>query len=255
MIDSYEGDEILRMIDKNSPIPIYHQLYECLKKRIKNGEFKVGEYLPSENSLADFYDVSRLTVRQALSKLVEDGIVEKLRGKGTRVKNEKNVENLTELSGFTDEARRNGYIPSSIVMQNTIVDAPFYIIEKLKLPQKSKMILLKRLRMLNGTPYAIEWAYLNPAVDTRLLNILEMDMSNGSLYDFFKNVLNLRLEYGDETLEVGHASVEDARLLGIHVNDCIVLRRRFTYTDNSECIEYVQSIYRGDKYKFTIRIG
>ena len=243
------------MIDKGSPIPIYHQLYEILKLKIENGEFKSGEYLPSENMLAQFYHVSRLTVRQALSKLVESGFVEKQRGKGTRIKGKKNVESLMELKGFTEEAKERGHSPASIVMQNTLVDAPFFIADKLHLPQKSKMILLKRLRLLDGIPYAIEWSYINPAVDTRLLNILEMDMSKASLYDFFKNVLKLKMEYADETLEVGRASAEEAKLLGIHADDCVALRRRYTYVSNSRCIEYVYSIYRGDKYKFTIRLG
>jgi GntR family transcriptional regulator len=249
------GDDFMDTIDKNSPVPIYYQLYKLLKSRIENGEFKVGDYLPSENTLANYYNVSRLTVRQALSKLVESGLVEKRRGKGSLVKNQKNVENLMELKSFTQEAKESGHVPSSIVMQNTLVDTPFFIAEKLNLPPKSKMILLKRLRLLDKVPYAIEWAYINPGMDTRLLNILEMDMSKASLYNFIKNSLKIKLEYADETLEVGHVSPEEAQLLGIRADDCVVLRRRFTYVKGSQCIEYVRSVYRGDKYRFTIRIG
>ncbi|WP_456400315.1 GntR family transcriptional regulator [Mesoaciditoga sp.] len=245
----------MKTIDRSSPIPIYHQLYELLKIKIENGEFTVGQYLPSETSLAKRYGVSRLTVRQALSKLVEDGLIEKHRGKGTKVRSRKNVENLMELRSFTEEARESGHVPSSIVMQNTLVDTPFFVADKLNLPSKSKMILLKRLRLLDGVPYVIEWAYINPGVDTRLLNILEMDMSKASLYDYIKKTLEIKFEYAYETLEVGHASAEEARLLSIKTGDCVALRKRFTYTENGECIEYTQSIYRGDKYKFKIRKG
>lgn len=241
-------------INKKSPIPIYHQLYEILKKKIKNGTFKAGEYLPSENKLAEYYGVSRLTVRQALSELVEEGMVKKRRGKGTLIVHPKNIENLTELRGFTDDARMSGHVASSIVFENRLVDAPNVITDKLKLPIGSKVILLKRLRLLDEVPYAIEWAYINPAIDTRILNILEMDMSKSSLYDFFRNTLAIKMQYADETLEVAQADGENAEFLKINAGDCVVLRKRFTYIDDEKCVEYVQSLYRGDKYKFSIHL-
>lgn len=241
-------------IDKKSPIPIYHQLYGILKKKIKDGVFKAGEYLPSENKLAQNYEVSRLTVRQALSELVEEGMVNKKRGKGTLIVHPKNIENLTELRGFTDDARMSGHTASSVVFENRLVDAPNVITDKLKLPIGSKVILLKRLRLLDNVPYAIEWAYINPAIDTRILNILEMDMSKSSLYDFFRNTLRIKMQYADETLEVAQADGENAEFLKINAGDCVVLRKRFTYIDDEKCLEYVQSLYRGDKYKFNIRL-
>ncbi len=245
----------MKKIDKSSPIPIYHQLYEILKSEIKNGIFKAGAYLPSENSLARSYGVSRLTVRQALSELLEEGFVEKYRGKGTLVKEPKNIENLTELKGFTDEARMSGQSSSSIVLENKLVDAPSIVIEKLNLPAGSKMILLKRLRMLDGIPYAVESAYMNPAIDTRLLSILDKDMSQASLYDFLRKELKFDLKYADETLEVASVDTRTAELLNISAGECVVLRKRFTYITNDKCIEYVFSIYRGDKYRFNIRIS
>jgi len=241
-------------IDKNSPIPIYHQLYRILREKIKNGTFNIGEYLPPENTLAKSYHVSRLTVRQALAELVEEGLIKKRRGKGTLVVQPKNVENLTELRGFTDDARMLGYTPSSVVLENKLVDVPAIAMKRLNLQVGSKVVLLKRLRLLNETPYAIEWAYLNPALDTRILSILEMDMSKSSLYDFFRNTLGIKMKYADETLEVARANKENSHLLKINIDECVVLRRRFTYTQEEKCIEYVQSIYRGDKYKFNIRL-
>ena len=242
-------------IDKDSPIPIYHQLYEILRTKIKDGVFKVGEYLPPENKLAQTYKVSRLTVRQALAELVEEGLIKKRRGKGTLVIRPKNVENLMELRGFTDDAKKAGYTPASVVLENKLVDVPSIAAEKLNLQIGSKVILLKRLRLLDESPYAIEWAYVNLALDTRILSILEMDMSKSSLYDFFRNTLGIKIKYADETLEVTRADKENADFLNIKVGDCVVLRKRFTYTQEGKCIEYVQSLYRGDRYKFNIRLS
>ena len=241
-------------IDKDSPIPMYHQLYGILKSKIEKDQMKPGDFLPSENKLAKMYNVSRLTVRQALSELAEEGLIERQRGKGTVIIQPKNIENLTELKGFTDEAHMTGHSASSVVIGNKLVDTPVTLLEKLNLPVGSKVVLLKRLRLLDKIPYAIEWAYINPAVDTRVLNILEMDMSKFSLYEFFRKTLELELQYADETLEVTLATSESAKFLDISPGDCVVLRKRFTYVYDEKCVEYVQSLYRGDKYKFNIRL-
>ena len=241
-------------LNKKSPMPIYHQLYGILKEKIINGEYQTGSYLPSESKLAEIFKVSRLTVREALSELVEEGFIEKKRGRGSIVVMPKNVENLTGLHSFTQDAKLRNHLPGSLVIENKLVDVPPYISEKLNLPIGSKMVLLKRLRLLDNIPYAIEWAYINPLIDTRILNVLEIDMSENSLYEFFKHKLNIKLIYADETLEVAHASQEAQKLLKITMNSCVVLRKRFTYIEGNRCIEYVQSLYRGDKYRFTVRL-
>ncbi len=241
-------------INRNSPIPLYYQVYEILKKRIKSGEFRPGNYLPSENRLAEYYGVSRLTIREALSELAKEGLIEKKKGKGSIVTGPKNVENLTGLHGFTEEARIAGSKPASLVLENRLVDVPPHISEKLGLPTGSKVVLLKRLRLLDDIPYAIESAYINLMIDIRILNILDMDMSKNSLYEFFRKTLKLKLAYADETLEVTKATPETQKLLKIPKDACVVLRNRFTYIEDNRCIEYVQSLYRADRYRFSVRL-
>ena len=241
-------------INRESPIPLYYQIYELLKKRIRSGEFRLGDYLPSENQLTAYYGVSRLTVREALSELAKEGLIEKRKGRGSIVVGPKNIENLTGLHGFTEEAKLAGAKPTSLVLENRLVDAPPYVSEKLGLPHGSKMVLLKRLRFLDNTPYAIESAYLNLMVDVRILNILEMDMSKHSLYEFLRKTLKLKLIYADETLEFAKTTKEAQKLLQLPKDACIVRRNRFTYIEGNRCIEYVQSLYRSDRYTFTVRL-
>jgi GntR family transcriptional regulator len=248
----YLEGEIMK-IDRKNPMPIYHQIYRDLKERIE-GDLISGEYLPSEDELADQYGVSRLTVRQALKNLMEDGIIEKQRGKKSKIKEIKNIENLSQLKGFTQDAILLGHTPSSVVLANKLINVPDQAFDKFKVPRGSKVIFLNRLRLLDGIPYAIEMAYINVSIDVKLLDILDMDMSKSSLYAFFKDEVGLKLEYADETIEVVQANSENTKLLGIQSGNCILLRNRFTYTHDGQCIEYVQSYYRGDKYKFNIRI-
>lgn len=240
-------------IDRTDPMPVYHQIYIDLKEKIEK-KFKGGEYLPSEEALAEAYGVSRLTVRQALKNLMEDGLIKKQRGKKSKITETKNIESLSELKGFTQDAIILGHVPSSIVLANKLVNIPENAVDKFKVPAQSKVILLSRLRLLDNIPYAIEMAYINVSIDVKLLDILDLDMSNSSLYAFFKDQMGLKLEYADETIEVMSVSLENAKLLGIQPGSCILLRNRFTHASDGQCIEYVQSYYRGDRYKFNIRI-
>lgn len=240
-------------IDRKDPTPIYHQIYMDLKEKIEK-EFKPGQSLPSEEELARIYGVSRLTIRQSLKNLVEDGFIEKQRGRKSRIVEGKNIQNLSELRGFTQEALLLGHVPSSVVIANKLVSASESIAEKFEIQPGTKVIFLNRLRLLDGIPYAIEYTYVNISVNFKLLDILDMDMSKSSLYAFFRENVGLKLEYADETIEVVQASGENAKLLGIQNGSCILLRNRYTYTSNEDCVEYVQSYYRGDKYKFTVRI-
>ncbi len=185
---------------------------------------------------------------------MEDGIIEKQRGKKSKIREIKNIENLSQLKGFTQDAILLGHVPSSAVLANKLINVPDQAIEKFKIPNGTKVIFLNRLRLLDGIPYAIEMAYINVSIDVKLLNILDMDMSKSSLYAFFKDEVGLKLEYADETIEVVQANSENAKLLAIQNGNCILLRNRFTYINDGQCIEYVQSYYRGDKYKFNIRI-
>lgn len=244
----------LQVIDRSSPVPIYYQLYLLIKSEIEEGNYKPEEYLPSENEYSEKYGISRLTVRQSLRKLVENGLVETKKGKGTRVLFPKNITSLTHLKGFTEEAELSGHKAGSVVIENKLIDIPSEAREVMKLPDKSKVILLKRLRLLDGTPFAIESAYINTSIDVRALVLLETDMANRSLYGYIEKNLDVSVKYADETIEISKAIPEVAKFLKIAENDSVMLRKRFTYTKNSQCFEYVKSFYRGDRYKFNVRI-
>lgn len=242
------------MVDRNSPVPIYYQLYLLIKSEIEDGNYNPEEYLPSENEYSEKYNISRLTVRQALRKLVENGLVETQKGKGTRVLFPKNVTSLTHLKSFTEEAESSGHKAGSIVIENRLIDIPPEARSVMKLPDKSKVILLKRLRLLDEIPFAIESAYINTGTDVRILTLLGVDMTNRSLYRYIERNLDVSIEYADETIEISRAIPEIASLLKITENDSVMLRKRFTYTKDSRCFEYVKSFYRGDRYKFNVRI-
>lgn len=242
-------------LDRTLPVPLYYQLYKQLKKRILNAELKPGDALHSEFEFCKEYSISRLTVRKALEELSREGLITRSRGRGTFVAQSKQEENLTELKGFTDEVKEQGQKTTSIVIENKIVEPPPEVVQCFGISDDTPVILLKRLRLVDGSPMALESAYFNTTLNPRLLKLVQMDMAHNSVYHFLKNDLAVVLEYADEIIEV-HKPVEgDRDLLKMKVSDCAALRRRYTYIAENKCIEYVISLYRGDKYKFKVRLG
>jgi len=242
-------------LDRSLPIPLYYQLYKALKKKILNSDLKPGDPLNSEFEFCKEYSISRLTVRKALEELSREGLITRSRGKGTFVSQSKQEENLTELKGFTDEVTILGQKTSSIVLENGLVEPPPEVVKCFGISDDTPVIFLKRLRLVDNAPMAIESAYFNTTLNPRLLKLMQMDMTKKSVYHFFKTDLGIVLEYADEIIEV-HKPIEDDReMLKMKTGDCAVLRRRYTYIGEKKCIEYVMSLYRGDKYKFKVRLG
>ena len=231
------------------PIPMYYKLYKQLKERILKGYYSSGK-LPTEKELCEEFNVSRMTVRKALERLVIEGLIERKKGKGTFIRNVQGEEHLTKLTGFTEEVGENRV--KSKVLVNKLVRVPPEAKNVFNLPEGSPVVMLKRIRYIDDTPVAVEEAYLNPVVDVRILNILEKDMSKESLYKILRNEIGITLEKADEIIEVTELSGQQARLLNLKKGKCALLRKRYTYTTDGQCVEYVVSLYRGDKFKFRV---
>ncbi len=231
------------------PVPLYYKIYRDLREKIVNGYFKDGK-IPTEKELCKEYGVSRMTIRKALEQLIMEGLIERKKGKGTFVKKKGSEEKLSKLSGFTEEVGRDRV--TSKVLSNKLVRIPFEAKDKFGLPEDALVLLLKRVRYIDGEAVAVEEAYLNPSIDVRILKIIEMDMSNRSLYEFLRNDLGISLDHAEETIEVVNLSSSHAKLLDQPSGKCALLRKRYTYTSDDKCIEYVQSVYIGDKFKFQV---
>ena len=235
---------------RETSVAVYYQIYRDLKEQIERGVY--SEKLPTEEQLCSDFKVSRSTLRRALDELKRELIIESRRGSGTYVCSRKREESIVSLTGFTEEALRDGKKATSRVIANTIVSPPEAITALFDIPSGAMVVCLKRVRYLDNEPYAIEEAFLNPAVDIRVLGVVEKNMSRDSLYTFLKNDLGILLNYAQETIEVCQMSREQARLLRLAEGALAIMRERFTYTDKDLCIEVVRSIYRGDRYKLRV---
>lgn len=237
----------MNAIYRNSPVPRYHQLKEILRERIRSGELKPGDLVPSERELSETFGISRMTARQAITELVNEGVFYREQGKGTFVARNKITQQLMRLSGFTEDISARGQQPSTKVLVAHMAPADEVTADRLRVDVGQLVVYLERLRLADGEPLAIERSRLHFKGCERLL---EEDFEHSSLYQMLETKFGISLMEADQEIEAGLANAEDAPILDIPVSSSVLFIRRTTYTDRNTPIEYAQSVYRGNKYIF-----
>src|SRR5215475_4846403 len=146
------GSYTMHTIYRNSPVPRYHQLKEILREKIRAGEWKPGDLIPSERELSETYGISRMTTRQAITDLVNEGVFYREQGKGTFVTRNKITQQLMSLTGFTEDIRARGQNPSTRVLSARLGHADEIVAERLRVAPGQAIVLLQRLRLADGEP-------------------------------------------------------------------------------------------------------
>jgi GntR family transcriptional regulator len=235
-------------------LPVYYQIKQTLKGWIVNGEFKPGDRIPSENELADKFHVSRLTVRQAISQLVQEGFLNSRRGEGTFVTNNENLINSfsLEFSGFMDDLF---YQVSKIKTQSARLGrmaASKLVREKLELDDDEKEVIqIKRIRLLRDKVFSYTINYLPMDIGRR---ITEKDLLKKPLLKIMEQDLNIEFTEASQIIEASFADQEVAEQLGISPGSPILYLERVMYTKDKRPVEFVQSSHPGDRYKYVIRL-
>jgi GntR family transcriptional regulator len=234
-------------IQRNSPVPRYYQLKEILQERVRSGEWQPGNLIPSERELSETYGISRMTARQAITDLVNEGIFYREQGKGTFVTQRKITQQLMRLTGFTEDISARGQQPSTKVLSARMSPADEGTAEHLGIAPGTLLFCLQRLRLADGEPLAIELSQISFKGCERLVG---EDLEHHSLYRLLEAQYGLSLAEADQELEAGLAGAEEAELLKIPVGSAVLYTRRTTYTDRNVPIEYAKSVYCGNKYTF-----
>ncbi|KXK20816.1 MAG: GntR family transcriptional regulator [Chloroflexi bacterium OLB15] len=238
------------MIDAKSSKPLYEQIKEYLLTGIQNGVFQPGDRIPSERDLSEQFKVSRLTVNKAVKELERIGVVYAQVGKGTFISSVIYQQQLNFLTGFTDEMRSRGYSSSSRVLSAQMVAAPDDIALILNVMPGARLIQLRRVRLADDQPVAIETANL---VSTRFPDLLEgHDFSSESLYQVLREEYGIILTYAEQSIEARMPTREELTVLGLKPTNPVLSMTRVVFTEDKRPIEYVQSVYRGDRYKFRV---
>ncbi len=240
-------------INPNDMLPRYFQLVTILRAKIEAGEWQPHAAIPSERQLEVLYSVSRTTVRQAVGLLIRQGLVYQLHGKGTYVSPRKLQKGLVELTSFSEDMLQRGLQPGQRILELAEVEAPEQVRQHLELsPDIRTVIRLERVRTGDGQPIGLQTSYLNlPAGATLTREQLE---ERGSLYAILQEKYNINLAAADETLEVTVATPREALLLEVPAGNPLLLSERILWTNERRAIEFVKILYRGDRYRYTVRL-
>ncbi|MBP2076147.1 GntR family transcriptional regulator [Oceanobacillus polygoni] len=240
------------MIDKNSPIPIYFQLEGEIRNLIQSKQLQPGDLLPSEREYAEKYDISRMTVRQAINNLVTEGLIYRQKGKGTFIAEKKIEQDLSGLSSFSEDMKSRGLTPSNKLLSLNSISPNDKIASILKINLSDTVYEMKRIRLANNEPMALETIYTPKKL---VGNIQDADIEH-SFYRYLEQELQLEIAFGQQTIESALATKEEIENLKIKKGDPILLMERTTYLKDQldTPIEYVKSAYRSDKYIFKMQM-
>lgn len=238
------------MINKNSPIPIYYQLEEHIRDLIEKGELKPGDSLPAEREYAEKYQISRMTVRQAFTKLVNEGYLYRMQGKGTFVAERKIEQALHGLTSFTEDMKARGLVPGSQLIHFEIIPATGTIAKQLSIKEYGPVYEIQRIRLADDVPMALETNYIS----ANLIKGLTEKIVNQSLYAYMEGQLQLTIDHASQIIESSVANQSEAGYLKVKKGAPVMLIQRNTFLEDGTPVEYVKSVYRADRYKFMIQM-
>jgi GntR family transcriptional regulator len=240
------------VIDPGNIIPKYYQLSNILRQKIEEGAWQPHEPIPSERQLEEQYILSRPTIRQAIELLVRQGFLYRVHGKGTFVSPPKLQKGILELTSFSEDMRNRGLKPGQVFLDFGFVDPPAQVRKQLELPTGRQVLRIKRVRTGNGEPIGIQDSYLalSPGQEITQAEVEE----RGSIYNILQEKFGIFPSEADETLEVTLASAEEAALLEIPPGSPLLLNERTLWSQNRQAVEFVKILYRGDRYKYTVRL-
>ncbi len=237
-----------REVQRDSSVPIYSQVERIVMDMIGSGKLSPGQRAPSEREIAETLGISRMTARAAMSNLVADGYLYSVPGKGTFVSNPKMRQDLMELTSFSEDMRNRGLKPGARLLEIGVTDrASENIYQRLELPREEDLIRIHRLRTADEEPMCLETSYLP---QNYVPWLLEEDLESGSLYRALESH-GIELVRAEEHLEATVVWEAESELLTVPAGYPALLIERTTYTEGGRPIEYVKSLYRGDRYRFT----
>lgn len=241
------------MLDPNSPVPLYLQLKELIKEQIKEGVYEAGKRLPSERELAQLHKISRMTARQALQSLTIDGFIATRTGKGTYVRESRIKQELRSLTSFTQDMHQRGLKPGSRVIACGVIQANDEVTAYLRLPPESSVGVLSRLRLANDEPIAWEVCHLNLAYCPGILECF--DFSIHSLYAVLRDTYDVHLVEARQAIAARMPSPKEREMLALPQRTPVLALDRVTMNHQHQPIEYVNSVYRGDRYQLYTTLG
>lgn len=227
--------------------PHYRRIEQALRDRIV--ALRPGDALPSDAELMAEFGVSRMTARHAMQRLVDEGLLVRQPGRGSFVAEPPSHRRADRLLTFSREMERRGRVPSSRILERRVRPATASESTALGLAAGDQVLVLRRVRLGDDQPVAVETAVLDSRVAPA---VVAADLEHGSLHETLARAGH-PMRRGSATIAAERATAEDARLLGIRAGDPLLVERRVIHDAAGRRIEATESRYPGDRYALDVR--
>lgn len=239
-----------KLNQNNEDIPMKYQISNYIKEQIHKGLLAPGDQIPIQKELCEMFDVSRMTVVNALEMLSSEGLIERHQGKGTFVKKQRITRNLTCKTSFTKDLNEMGLETYSKIIEAKRISPSKRVTRELNISSKEAVIKLKRLRRVEGEPVAITTSYLKEKIGS---DLLDMDQDHDlSLFNYIKNKTGQDPQSGPMYVEPILLNSKEAKLLNVAIGSSGCITHTTTLLNNIP-IEFVNSVLRGDKFRFVVQ--
>lgn len=240
------------MLNEKSIIPLYYQLKEFLKEKIKEGSWEENSKVPSERELMNQFNVSRATVRKALDELLMEGLIYRKQGIGTFVATSKIAQNLIGELSFNQQAIRQGLKPSSKVVDATPEQSsPKRIKELLSQSEEKEINRIIRVRLVNEKPLVLETLYIPKHYAP---SILEQNLEDIAVFEYLEKNSNLQFTHSTLDIEPILINEFESNFLDVEIGQPALSLERVIYSDN-DAVVIQKRIMRGDRGKFVLMLG
>lgn len=234
-------------------IPLYYQLETSLRDRLLSGEFAEGDLFPSEKILGRQYGVSRMTVRQALSSLVKDGLISRQPGRGTFVTKREPDKATHKSVGALEEAilKGFGYAYDTKLRSFDTVSLRKSVADKLGLEQGAAALKIERIRLFESEPIAFIVNFLPHDIGQQMT---EEDILQRPVLKTLEERLKIKLDRAEQVIEAILADTLTANHLNVRVGSPILKMTRLTYEESGRAVNYALVLFRADKYSFHVKL-
>ena len=237
-------------IDKMIPVPLYYQLKEIILDNIKTGKYEDGERIPNEKDFCEELSLSRTTVRQAITELVYEGWLYRIKSKGTFVTKPKlNQDFVMKIEKFSDQMERLGMNPKTKVLSMKMETADISVAQNLGINEKDKVVYMKRLRYANDEPIVVIETFLPY---DKCGYIMGYDFVQESLYNVLSKSKDTKVCKVHRTIEAVSAELDDTDLMDMKKGSPIHMFHTVGYNGAEEAIEYSIARYKGTRNKFEV---
>jgi GntR family transcriptional regulator len=228
--------------------PIYIKIHNQLRENIEDGKWKVGERIPAERELANQFSVSRMTLRQAIQELVDEGILERRVGSGTFVANRKVQERMSGVTSFTDLMKSIGKVPSSTTISYHLTIPSQVEIEKLDLKGGDQVVRMERIRSGNDVPICFEVA----TIPANLVKELSKEEVTTSFWETLERKAHLYPGHAVQHISATKATEKIANYLNVKRGDPLLRMTQLSYLQDGTPFEYVHTQYVGSRFEFVL---